>query len=94
MDTGNGPGAALELKEDLYAMRGDVYAQDELLNEVNALDRKGLGADLQLGAWDPSRGTWDQINVVQPGAPPIQVGIFGGYDDQFPDVAAGAMIKK
>jgi hypothetical protein len=64
-------------------MRGDIYAQDDLLNQVNAIERKGVGADLQLGNWDPIRGTWDNIAVVQPGLAPIGVQTFNAYTDQF-----------
>lgn len=45
-------------------MRGDRYAQDELLSEVSQYEAKGIGADLYLGNWDPARGTWDDIEVI------------------------------
>jgi hypothetical protein len=49
---------------DLYQMKGDRFAQDELLNEISASEVKGIGADLYLGNWDPERGTWDDIRVI------------------------------
>jgi hypothetical protein len=65
-------------------MRGDLYAQDNLLNQVNQIEQKGVGADIQLGAWDPDRGTWDDVEITQPGAAPIQVSTFSGYGDAYP----------
>jgi hypothetical protein len=62
-----------------------MYAQDDLLSEVNRLELKGVGADLHLGAWDPMRGTWDNIEVTQPGAAPIPVQAIGGYGDPYPN---------
>jgi hypothetical protein len=84
MDNGNAQGAASELSEDLYAMRGDMYAQDQLLNEVNSFDNKGIGGDLYLGNWDPQRGTWDNVQIYQPGGWSIPIQTYGGYDDQYP----------
>lgn len=78
---GNAVGAADELSEDLYAMRGDMYAQDQLLSEVSRYDRKGLGADLSLRNWDPARGTWDNIEIVGPGGV-IPINTYG-YDDRW-----------
>lgn len=55
-------------------MRFDRYAQDELLNEVNDGEIKGIGADLYLGNWDPDRGTWDDIQIVpNDGTPSIPI---------------------
>ena len=66
LDSGQTSFATNELQNEMYWMRGDVYAQDELLSEVNAYDRKGVGADLYLNNWDPYRGTWDNIQIVPP----------------------------
>ena len=65
-DTRTGAGA---LNRDLWAMRGDIYAQNELLNEVKQ-EVTGAGASLYLGNWDSIRGTWDNIEVVSPEPPP------------------------
>jgi hypothetical protein len=84
MDSGDAQGAADELASDLYQMKGDRYAQDELLSEVNGDDFKGIGADIQLNYWDPDRGTWDDIEVVpNDGSPSIPVTAYD-YDDPPP----------
>ncbi len=64
LDSGNAAAAANELNQDMFEMRGDIYAQDHLLNRVNTLEVKGVGADLNLGPWDPIRGTWDNITIT------------------------------
>jgi hypothetical protein len=64
LDSGNATGAAQELNQDMFQMRGDIYAQDQLLNRVNLLETKGVGADLNLGNWNPLRGTWDSITIT------------------------------
>jgi hypothetical protein len=82
MDMGDAQGAADQLASDLYAMRGDRYAQDELLGEINRDEIKGIGADLVLRDWDPARGTWDDIQVVpNDGSPGIPI---TAYDYQDP----------
>ena len=91
LDTGNAQGAAVELREDLYALRGDMYAQDQLLDEVNRFENKGMGADLYLGNWDSGRGTWDNIQIYQPGYDSIPINSYDGYSDQYP-VATGGMV--
>ena len=93
MDQGNLQGAATELSQDLYAMRGDMYAQDQLLSEVNRFDRKGLGADIYMSNWDPARGTWDNIQLYEPGIGSIPINTYGGYYDQWP-IALGGMIER
>jgi len=65
-------------------MKGDMYAQDNLLNQVNQIEQKGVGADIQLGSWDPDRGTWDDVEITQPGVNPIPVSTFSGYGDAYP----------
>ncbi len=65
LDTGNGQLAARQLQADLIRLRPDRYAQNELLFQVNQLDRKGVGSDLVLGQWDPRIGGWDQGYIVQ-----------------------------
>jgi hypothetical protein len=102
MDRGNLQGAAMELSEGLYAMRGDMYAQDQLLNSVNRMDRKGMGADLYLGNWDPMRGTWDNIQVYEQGVGSVPIRTYGGYYDQYPlsidigpiSIGVGGMIRR
>jgi hypothetical protein len=90
MDAGNGAAAALELKQDLYAMRGDLYAQDELISQVNQSERKGAGADIHLNAWNPGQGTWENVEVFQSGKPPVYIRPFAASNDQFPDVSKTA----
>ncbi len=81
MDAGNPQAAADELASDLYAMRGDRYSQDELLSAVNVDDRKGVGADIQLGNWNPDNGTWDNINIVpNDGTPAIPIPVYNFAD--------------
>jgi hypothetical protein len=66
----------------MFQMRGDIYAQDQLLSRVNQLEVKGVGADLNLGNWRPDLGTWEN-SVITPApgdpTPPLQVAPF----DQF-----------
>ncbi len=81
MDMGNSDAAAINLREDLWNLRGDMYAQDQLLSEVNRYERKGIGADIYLGNWNPLRGTWDNINVVTPTGRAIPINTYGGWDD-------------
>jgi len=81
LDSGKGAEAAKELSEDLFAMKGDLYAQDELLHEIDQLEKKTVGADLQLKQWDPNRGTWGDVEIVQTGSPPINIKVYGANDD-------------
>jgi len=69
LDAGDTRGAAAELNTDLWAMRGDIYGQNELLHEVQT-QQSGEGAQLYLGQWDPMRGSWDTIEVESPAPPP------------------------
>ena len=70
LDAGQTRAAANALNNDLWAMRGDLYGQNELLQEVaKAQSPSGEGAQLYLGDWDPTRGTWDTIEVVSPPVP-------------------------
>jgi hypothetical protein len=64
LDSGNAAGAWNELNTDLRNMGGDIYAQDNLINQVNLLDVKGVGADLNLGTWNAIRGTWDSMSIT------------------------------
>jgi hypothetical protein len=73
-------------------MRGDIYAQDKLLSEVNQIEKKGVGADIRLNGWNADRGTWDDVEIVQPGQPSIPINVFGGYKDEFPEVSNTASI--
>lgn len=85
-------GAAAELSEDLYNLRGDMYAQDQLLSQVNRFDRKGFGADISLGPWDPVRGTWDNVQIVsRNGSIPIRT--YSGWDDDW-NIAVGGNFRK
>jgi hypothetical protein len=84
LDSGDAQGAADELAMDLYQMKGDRYAQDELLSEINSDDVKMVGADLRLDNWDPDRGTWDDIEIVpNDGSDSIPVTAYD-YDDPPP----------
>jgi hypothetical protein len=69
LDAGATVAAANELNADLWAMRGDLYGQNELLTEVHN-QQNGEGAQLYLGQWDPMRGTWDNMEVESPAPPP------------------------
>jgi hypothetical protein len=90
LDSGKTAEAAQELKEDLYAMRGDLYGQDELLSQINSLDKKGSAADINLRAWSPERGTWDNMEVVQQEKMPFAIHTFGAAADSFPSVDKSA----
>jgi hypothetical protein len=65
LDTGNGMLAARRLQADLIRLRPDRYAQNELIFQVNQMDRKGFGSDLVLGRWNPLLGGWEQGYIVQ-----------------------------
>jgi hypothetical protein len=81
---GDAQGAADELAADLYQMKGDRYAQDELLSEVDSAETKGIGADIQLNSWDPDRGTWDDIEITpNDGSANIPITAYD-YDDPAP----------
>ncbi len=73
----------MELREDLYALRGDIYAQDELLNSVYRSEA-GYGAGIVLNNWDPNLGTWGNIELTQPGCAPVTINTFPNYNDQYP----------
>lgn len=90
LDSGKAAEAAQELREDLFAMRGDLYGQDELISQVNKLDRKGSGADLNLKAWSPERGTWDNMEMIVKGSMPNSIHTFGSASDSFPNAAKAA----
>jgi hypothetical protein len=58
--------AAEVLNQDLWTMKNDVYAQNELLSEINQEQNRQSGAYLYLNNWNPDRGTWDTVDVVTP----------------------------
>lgn len=64
LDSGNSDSAANRLNSDLYALRGNIEAQNVLLGMVEKGDRKGAGTDLRLGEWNPATGTFDSIEVL------------------------------
>lgn len=64
LDAGDSDAAATRLKSDLYALRGNLDAQNTLLDLVDQNDRKGAGTDLKLGAWNPDTGTYEEIEVL------------------------------
>jgi hypothetical protein len=75
--------AATELREDLWAMRGDMYAQNELLSNIYAMQSLGYGGNILLNNWDPAYGTWRNIEVCQPGMTPIPIETYPGYGDPY-----------
>jgi hypothetical protein len=64
LDDGDSNAAATRLSSDLYALRGNLDAQNTLLGMVDSNDRKGTGTDLKLGNWNPDTGTYDTIEVL------------------------------
>jgi hypothetical protein len=88
LNTGDAVNATNVLSNDLFQMRGDIYAQDELLSMVkNAEDFQNQvnpnpngSADLFLGNWDPGIGTWDNKEIDAPGVPPGQGNSVPTYD--------------
>lgn len=61
-----------------------MYAQDQLLYKINSNDLKGFGGDLVLDKWNPERGTWDDVRIIDNnGGPDIPIRTFG-YDDPPP----------
>jgi hypothetical protein len=91
---GNANDAANVLNSDLFQMRGDIYAQDALLSQVqtaeNSLNQQNFNPDaatLNFGNWDPNIGTWDNKEIDAPGmaAQPVQTyDSFGNpINDQF-----------
>ncbi len=84
MDDGDSDAAATRLKSDLYALRGNLDAQNTLLEIVDGGDRKGTGTDLKLGAWNPNTGTFDSIEVL----PALTDPGSGTQIDTYPDANA------
>ena len=84
LDSGNAQLAAQQLSNDLFEMRGDMYAQDQLL--ANTAEHPGIGAMLELNNWDPARGTWDDVEI-QPASndpePNIPIQVYNGYGDGY-----------
>jgi len=64
LDQGHTRRAADRLSDNLVNM--PFPAQVRLVDEVNRFDRKGVGADLQLGNIDRRRGIWDDIRIIPP----------------------------
>ncbi len=65
--------AADQLEYDLYRLRGDIYAQDSLLNETSKLAAQNPnGEQLQLAQWDPNKGTWANIEITSADNQPLQ----------------------
>ena len=50
--TNNIGAAGAELNQDLFNMRGDLYAQNQLLSQINAMDQNGSGGRLYLGDYN------------------------------------------
>ena len=92
LDKGNAEEAAVRLKEDLKAMGGDMYAQDQLLSDINLMEKKGVGADLNLGTWNPGKGTWDNMNVEETGIYPIPISTYN-KDGSEVNIAVGTMTR-
>ena len=88
LDAGDSDAAANRLKSDLYALRGNMEAQNTLLDLVDQNDRKGAGSDLKLGDWNPDTGTYDGVEVLpaltDPGSG-TQIDTYDKADAEQPD---------
>jgi hypothetical protein len=67
----------------MFQMRGDIYAQDQLMSRTTNFEVGGPGAaTLNLGNWNPILGTWDN-SVITPApgdpTPPIPVEPFDRF---------------
>jgi hypothetical protein len=71
LDSGNAVAAANELNQDMLQMGGDIYAQNQLLNQVSNFEGAGPGAAvLNLGEWNGTLGTWRDTTITPaPGDP-------------------------
>lgn len=88
LDAGDSDAAATRLKSDLYALRGNLDAQNTLLDLVDQNDRKGAGTDLKLGVWNPDTGTYENIEVLPALTDPgngTQIDTFEKSDAEQPD---------
>lgn len=65
LDMGDAHRAAEHLRRDLQQMPS-FRDQRQLVEQVNAFDRKGVGADLQLRRPDREGGIWDDIRITPP----------------------------
>lgn len=83
LDSADTQGAADELASDLYALKGDRYAQDDLLSAVYNSEQKSVGADLELNNWNQDNGTWDTVEVwPNNGSANITIPIYNYADPQ------------
>ncbi len=64
LDSGNAQLAQLRLQNDLIQLRPNRYAQNLLLNQLNIMDRKGVGSDLMLGHYNPYNQTFSYGYIV------------------------------
>ncbi len=73
LDSGDTVSAAEHLRRDLRMF--PHREQMRLVREVDAFDRKGVGADICLGAMNQQRGLWNDIRIIPPRYyPPIARG--------------------
>ena len=69
LDAGDATAAATRLVSDLQALKGDLESQNELLAQVQSNNAPG-GAELNLGTWDPTAGTYTNSEILSTGATP------------------------
>ncbi len=74
IESGQCKEAMYRLNQQLYDLRYDRYAQNQLLREISDNLARNRGGYLNLDKWNPNRGTWDTIEIVPipPAAPPDQ----------------------
>ncbi len=65
LDSGNAERAAERLRQDLQRMP-TFRDQRDLVERVDAFDRKGVGADIHLKRPDRAGGIWDDICITPP----------------------------
>jgi hypothetical protein len=88
LDAGDTQAAATRLNSDLYALRGNLDAQNALLGMVDVSDKKGSGADLNIGSWNQDTGNYDNIEILPKGATPgtgVQISEYSAADAAQPD---------
>ena len=76
------------MNSDLYALRGNLDAQNALLGMVDVSDKKGSGADLNIGSWNQDTGNYDNIEILPKGATPgtgVQISEYSAADAAQPD---------
>ena len=58
------------LNADLQALAGNLDAQNDMLSQIAQNHTNGVGADILLGDWDATKGTYSSVEVLPVGSAP------------------------